>query len=46
MVRHNRRVELDGEYWHNKPDAKEKDKERDILLKKLGWKIIRTIYKR
>jgi len=33
--------EYDGIYWHSFPEAIERDKNRDIYLKSLGWKVFR-----
>ena len=34
-------IEADGEPWHSTPQAKRRDKYRDNILKKQGWKVIR-----
>ena len=34
-------IEYDGWYWHRTPEHKRKDRARDEVLKKLGWKILR-----
>lgn len=34
-------IECDGDYWHNLPNIKEKDKIRDELLTKNGFKVFR-----
>ena len=34
-------IECDGDYWHNRPGAKEKDEKRDEYIKKNGWFILR-----
>lgn len=34
-------IECDGDYWHNRPGEKKRDKARDKRLKKLGWHIVR-----
>jgi very-short-patch-repair endonuclease len=34
-------VECDGDYWHGRPAQQKKDAQKDIHLKRLGWKIIR-----
>lgn len=33
--------EADGEYWHNRPGAKEHDAERDAYLFEKGWLVVR-----
>ncbi len=38
-------IEFDGVYWHSFPDAIIRDKERDMQLKRLGWKIYRFMPK-
>jgi hypothetical protein len=37
-------IEYDGLYWHklNKMTGKMKDEERDDMLKKIGWTVIRV----
>lgn len=34
-------IECDGDYWHNRPNERQRDKARDKRLKKLGWTILR-----
>ncbi len=34
-------IECDGDYWHNRPGSKEKDKIRDKNLKECGYKVLR-----
>lgn len=34
-------VECDGDYWHNLPNQKVKDRRKDGFLKHNGWKIVR-----
>ncbi len=34
-------IECDGNYWHNLPGVQEKDKKRDLYLRKQGYKILR-----
>ena len=34
-------IECDGDYWHNKPGAQEKDKERDKYLREQGYEVVR-----
>lgn len=34
-------IECDGEYWHLLPKAIDRDKRKDILLKSLGYKVLR-----
>jgi len=34
-------VESDGEYWHERPEQKQDDQERDYLLAQRGWTILR-----
>lgn len=34
-------VEVDGSYWHNREDRRVKDEERDQLLERNGWKVLR-----
>jgi very-short-patch-repair endonuclease len=34
-------IECDGDYWHNLPGAKERDKERQTQLESFGWSFIR-----
>jgi len=34
-------IECDGDYWHNLPNIKEKDKIRDEILTKNGFKVFR-----
>ncbi|MDP3917684.1 MAG: DUF559 domain-containing protein [Candidatus Woesebacteria bacterium] len=34
-------IECDGEFWHLKPNVKERDKRKDILLQSLGYKVLR-----
>ena len=33
--------EADGEFWHSDTDAVEKDKQRDIKLASIGWRVVR-----
>ena len=35
-------VEIDGDYWHNLPEHKLRDKERDKFMKNEGWTILRV----
>ena len=34
-------VECDGAYWHNKPDAQERDLKRDAELQTMGYQVLR-----
>lgn len=34
-------IEADGEQWHNNPEDKKSDNERDMKLANLGWTVIR-----
>jgi very-short-patch-repair endonuclease len=34
-------LECDGEFYHSLPEAAKKDKRRDHILKKMGYRIIR-----
>lgn len=34
-------LEVDGEYWHNRPGAPERDRKRDIFLRSQGYKVAR-----
>lgn len=34
-------IECDGDYWHNLPEILERDKKKDLYLKKYGWKVLR-----
>lgn len=34
-------IECDGEYWHLRPKTIDRDKRKDILLKSLGYKVLR-----
>lgn len=34
-------IEADGEQWHNNPEDKQSDNERDLKLANLGWTVIR-----
>ena len=34
-------IECDGDYWHNRPDMKERDRIKDIALKNAGYTILR-----
>jgi len=34
-------VEVDGDYWHNKPGAKEHDHQRDLKLLSIGYNTVR-----
>ncbi len=34
-------IECDGEFWHLKPNVKERDKRKDVLLQSLGYKVLR-----
>lgn len=38
-------IEADGEYWHNLPGKKEKDRWRDWILKKKGYLVVRLTEK-
>lgn len=33
-------IECDGDYWHSLPEISERDKKRDLYLKKDGWKVL------
>ena len=33
--------ELDGAYWHSKESVKKRDADKDMLLKRMGYKVIR-----
>jgi hypothetical protein len=35
-------IEYDGVYWHNRPDALERDQRKLELLQKDGWRVIRV----
>jgi hypothetical protein len=34
-------IEVDGEKWHSTVEDQQKDKERDIALASMGWRVIR-----
>src|SRR3954462_12585316 len=34
-------VECDGKQWHSLPDQKARDKHKDVVLYKNGWKVLR-----
>jgi len=34
-------LEADGDFWHSDFDALERDKERDLKLASLGWRVVR-----
>jgi very-short-patch-repair endonuclease len=34
-------IEVDGEYWHNYPLGRDKDRKRDLILSNMGYKVIR-----
>jgi very-short-patch-repair endonuclease len=34
-------IEVDGDYWHSLPGAKEHDAKRDIFFKNLGYEVLR-----
>jgi len=34
-------IECDGRYWHDNPESRERDKQRDIKIEKEGYKILR-----
>lgn len=34
-------VECDGDYWHNRPGARKKDKRKDLNLRKRGYDVVR-----
>lgn len=34
-------IETDGSNWHNTPQAKKRDRFRDMILRKEGWVVIR-----
>jgi len=34
-------IEVDGEKWHSSVEDKQSDKERDVVLAKLGWRVLR-----
>ncbi len=38
---HNQVIEVDGEYWHNRPGVKERDARRDAELVALGYNVVR-----
>jgi len=37
-------IETDGREWHNSPDAFEKDRQRDLRLALLGYRVLRLTY--
>lgn len=41
LPEHNLVIFCDGEYWHNYPNGKKRDKQQVIALEKLGFKAIR-----
>ena len=34
-------IEVDGEKWHSSVEDKQKDRERDVTLASMGWRVIR-----
>lgn len=34
-------IEVDGDYWHNKPGIKERDLRKDTFLKSKGYAVLR-----
>lgn len=34
-------IEVDGEHWHTTKKQKQKDRFKDYMLKREGWKVIR-----
>lgn len=34
-------IETDGAIWHERPDLKERDKQRDQVLANVGWRVLR-----
>lgn len=36
--------EFDGGYWHNTPEAIDRDRERDAFLYSIGWKVFRFTF--
>jgi very-short-patch-repair endonuclease len=34
-------LEADGDFWHSDFDALERDKQRDLKLASLGWRVVR-----
>lgn len=34
-------VEVDGDYWHGRPEQRKKDRARDAYLRKCGWRVMR-----
>lgn len=41
LSEYNIAIECDGDYWHNLPGAKERDKKKDIYLNNLGYLVLR-----
>lgn len=41
IQKYNTVIECDGEFWHLKPNVKERDKRKNILLQGLGYKVLR-----
>jgi hypothetical protein len=39
-------VEMDGMAFHDSPDARERDRRRDVALATLGWVVLRFSYRR
>ncbi|MEK7767429.1 MAG: DUF559 domain-containing protein, partial [bacterium] len=38
---YNQVIEVDGEYWHGKPEVKARDTRRDVELIALGYNVVR-----
>ena len=34
-------IEVDGTHWHSSKEAKKRDRFKDYMLKREGWKVIR-----
>lgn len=34
-------VFCDGDYWHNRPDVKERDRKQERILMEHGWRLLR-----
>jgi very-short-patch-repair endonuclease len=34
-------IEVDGEYWHDFPEGRDKDRIRDDILNSMGYKVLR-----
>lgn len=34
-------IEVDGLHWHSSPKARKKDGFKNMILKRLGWKVLR-----